>query len=571
MSSIDTQVLVSVDQQLASSDVNNLSTYLYNIFRNFNINIFEQNSCIVNGLTQTWGGGGNPTVMTVSAGVAVFALAGNYKGSIFYWPGTPALTITAADHTNPRIDGIDITYTEIPGNSQIRNFINPGTGIVTPTSTNTQTISTYSMVITTGTPSGSPAPPAVPSGYVRLATYEVPSNSGGTITVTNQTTVLPLIWENQTFPGTPNTANQSSSLADSLASIRSQLNAIIGSTNWFTVPPVNLTTLYSAKKGLNIIRNSSMVVAQRGTGGTVVNSTPAYTADGWIVGSVGASTNWTRQDGNVNDVYALLLEPAGTLTDLYVKQRIESTLMIQIGITTITIQAYIYNGTSSPLTPTLALNAPTGVDDYTSVINVLAATNLQTIGSNSGAVVAYTFAITSVDFNNGMEIIFDFAAQVQQTKSIEITLVDVSPTPNLTVGLTANPPSPTIRQIADELAFCQRYLVVLGDGILATQIFGTGINTSSTVAKINIPLPVKMRVPVYSATGSISVSAFSDFQLVTGAGVQETVTALSYSGNSSTLMMSLSVTVSSGLTANVPINLLSNNTLNAQIYYSAEI
>lgn len=239
----DKQTLVNVDQQVSSSDLNAVSSLLYQIIRNSNLNITSESNVVISGLAVTYTSG---NTINISAGVALFSVpqtVSTYAGSIYYLNSPVSPTIAAADHTNNRIDGIDIQYTEVQGTSQTRNVINPGTGVISPTSVNTQILSTYNIQITTGTPSGSPVAPAIPSGFVRLATYEVPFNSGGTVTVTNITKITQLMFENQTFPGTPNTANQSSSIADNLAAIRAQLNSIIGGSNWYNVIPINLTQL----------------------------------------------------------------------------------------------------------------------------------------------------------------------------------------------------------------------------------------------------------------------------------------------------------------------------------------
>lgn len=275
-------------------------------------------------------------------------------------------------------------------------------------------------------------------------------------------------------------------------------------------------------KGLNVIRNSGMAVAQRGATGTIAAGSPAYTLDGWIVDSVGANVAWAQVLGTVNNALMLQLTPAGTLTDLYIKQRIESTLMQEIGYTPITIQAYIYNGTLGSITPTLTLNIPTSTDNYGSVTNVLAATNLQAIPAGTGRVVAYTFVLTSAyAYQNGLEVIWNFGAQVPNTKFIQFGLSDISPTPNFTAGLIANPPLPTVRQIAEETVFCKRYFIAFGTGAFFP---GGAYSANAAAFVINFTIPMRaaptLTVPI---PGNLTIEdgSFGGFVVAT-IGVTET-------------------------------------------------
>lgn len=361
---------------------------------------------------------------------------------------------------------------------------------------------------------------------------------------------------------------------NSVCSYLGQIYISLTDTNIGNTPSTSGTSwtnlLGRGAKGLNIIRNGSMSVAQRGTSGQVGTGTPVYTLDGWIVDSVGANCNWSQLVNASNSLLALALFPLGTLTDLYIKQRIESILMSEIGYTNITIQANIFNGTTSPLVPNLILNIPTATDNYSSITNVLAATNLQSIAAGASGVVAYTFKIdNTVNYNNGLEIIFDFGNQVQNSKNVRLSAVDVSPTPLTPTGLNSNPPSPTIRQISDDELFCQRYANAylfnqVGSGSFPLVL---GFGSGSTAVNYFFQFPATMRMPP-----ALSIANPNDFGLQGMSGIPIDTTALAFQSSSQVDPKGAVVqaTVSSGAALNTPYYLVSV-TGNNRIIFSSEL
>lgn len=330
-------------------------------------------------------------------------------------------------------------------------------------------------------------------------------------------------------------------------------------------------TLFSgvSGKGFNALRNSTMIVAQRGTSGTIVASTPAYTVDGWIVDAVGNNCAWAQVLSTVNNVASLRLTPSGTLTDLYIKQRIESSVMQQIGYTNVTIQAYVYNGTLGNVTPTLALNVPTLTDNYGSVTSVLAATNLQTIPPGTGGVVAYTFAVTSANaFEKGLEVIWDFGNQVPSTKNIQFTFADLSPTPNFTTGLITNPPIPQVTPVGVEMQNSFRYLNVLQGG---DAIFGAAGDATHFCATYYFKNRMRN-------TPSITVVTVGNFHIYgnTNANIA-TVTSLTIVGGGGAFVslnsVILQALVAAGLTADVPGYLIDvgDSSPVPNVFFSAEL
>jgi len=89
----------------------------------------------------------------------------------------------------------------------------------------------------------------------------------------------------------------------------------------------NMTAVQNSIAAGNKIRNSGFAVFQRGTSGTVSAGSPAYTADGFMVSATGTSCAWSANGAGINgSANALNLASATGLTDVLVKQRIESSV-----------------------------------------------------------------------------------------------------------------------------------------------------------------------------------------------------------------------------------------------------
>ena len=254
----------SSDENVTSGDLNLISAFLMNYNKNFVNSVISGNDCILNGLGLT----ANTTNITLASGFAFYnsPTSNNtitvlnssppttlpMNGSILEIDGPLTLTPSNPHATLDRIDGIDLIANQTPTTSASRNFINPGTGIVTSQSTPTQLIENYvqnpgssgsNIVITAGTPGATPFIPAVPAGYIRLATVYITHGVSLNIVQGNILYTMPYIWELQTFPGTPNTANQCMTLSDILSAIKSQLTSITGQSNWYNLPIYNLSNL----------------------------------------------------------------------------------------------------------------------------------------------------------------------------------------------------------------------------------------------------------------------------------------------------------------------------------------
>jgi len=260
----DVKVNVSPTQEVISLDLNNISNYLHQIIKDFNLNVFAnsygtatgntQGGCIVNGMNVT---GTVASSVNISSGLLIFSAYPDtgstaFSGTLVQFPGI-GLSIDFPG-SNSWIVGIDIPYTEIPDSTlTYRNFYNVTGDTVQSQATSVSTVPTIGTILTpNGAASVSPVPPPVSAGCIRVANITVNS----TANITNISYTLPFIWNAQGWPGgTPGNVANLLTLNDSLSAIRFQLNQIISSTtpsdasgnptaqNWSNTVPLALNQL----------------------------------------------------------------------------------------------------------------------------------------------------------------------------------------------------------------------------------------------------------------------------------------------------------------------------------------
>ena len=281
----------------------------------------------------------------------------------------------------------------------------------------------------------------------------------------------------------------------------------------------------------NIVINGGMEIWQRGTS----FSTPAdstFTADRWFVRYDGTPTFVVSQEASLIDSgsFAMKLNitaVGGSPTFLQIRQLVENypayagkilTLTARVRSNVAGIQIRIDDGTTS-----FVSNAHTGGGAYetltaTGTMSASISRLLVTLG-NSGS----NPAVSTIYFDSVM----------------------------LTIGaapatfFTPNPQS--------ELAKCQRYFVRLG-GEIAANAFSMAQAYSTTQAYGLINLPVKMRT-----APTVTSTAASNFQVTTSTGGGLTLSALTFTGQT-TLIFQWNSTSAASLTAGNSTALLSTGT-----------
>jgi hypothetical protein len=255
---------------------------------------------------------------------------------------------------------------------------------------------------------------------------------------------------------------------------------------------------------VNKFRNASFNIAQRGISGTVTTGNANYTLDGWIVGATGATVSWIRIYNSGPSAF-LSLTGATSMTDTFIRQRIESYDAAALAGNSVTVQFFISNQSGASITPSITVKHPTAQDNWSSTVTDVSAVPLQTIANTAAGNIAYTFSSSANTFN-GLEITIDFGASLNSANSIFIRSADIRATPGVPVGLNGNPPIVESRPIFAELAYCQRYLAAFGD---IAGVVGVGAATSTSASGYAIPFKVPMRI----APTGLTVKTVGDFEI----------------------------------------------------------
>lgn len=264
---------------------------------------------------------------------------------------------------------------------------------------------------------------------------------------------------------------------------------------------------------LNKIRNVAMSIANRGISGTITAGSPAYTIDGYIIGSVGANVTWGQQaayNSFLGGVYPNFLgvQGAAGCTDMFIKQRIESVDAAPLSNYVCTFQCSITNITGATLTPTLTVKTAASADNWSSPGTVLNAAVLQSVPNNTTRSVSYTFPIGNSAFF-GAEVTLDFGnAMNGSLNTIYTAGWDLRATPGLTAGLNNSPPPVEFKSLAEEFFKCQRYLPSYAASAI-NDYFCFGESFSTSLSQIFFTYFVPPRI---TPTG-LTVSSPSHFQL----------------------------------------------------------
>lgn len=312
---------------------------------------------------------------------------------------------------------------------------------------------------------------------------------------------------------------------------------------------------------LNKFRNGTMDVWQRGTSSLTAATSGSYTADGWIVLPAGASVTAAQAGGRLLTKASLQVTGASSVTDLQIKQRIESLMAAALCSQIVTVQAQVYNSTGAAIAPTLTVNRPSAQDNYASVTPDVNAAALQACANGVWTRLAYTFQANAASYN-GIEILFDFGNNFgSNAKSIQITECDIRVTNGVPTGLNANPPPPELRLVGPELLLCQRYYWRNATGL----VFGSyafGASSSSTSASFFVQYPTAMRVaPTLTQSNTAVTVNFGAANAATGFGTIQAGPMSAF----------VPVNVASGLTANELANWINNNNSAGYIDASAEL
>ena len=248
---------------------------------------------------------------------------------------------------------------------------------------------------------------------------------------------------------------------------------------------------------VNKFRNAAMDVATRAVTGTITAGSPDYTLDGWIVSTTGANITWDQAQAPSAFVGApynsLKLTGATSVTNSFVKQRIESLLSAPLAGQVVTVSAWIYNNTGASITPTLTVKRPTAKDNWGATATDVNAVNLQACANGAWTQVGYSFTANASSYN-GLEVTIDLGAAMNSgSKIVYLTAPDIRYTPGVSAGLNATPPVPELRPPSTEVLLCQRYLYGFGNQGATGVIPYKSQRVTTNLVDTLVPFPVPMR------------------------------------------------------------------------------
>lgn len=338
-------------------------------------------------------------------------------------------------------------------------------------------------------------------------------------------------------------------------------NIFSGFTPTFTAPAAgdsSARAITSAWHGqnywggfVNAFRNPGMDISQR-HGTSSFNSgrttTTAYGLDGWIhtvtttgvSGQSGAAMQQVASQTGIISGKALQITgnaTAGSITDVLIKQRIESFMAARFDSQTITVQCKIYNNTGAAFTPTLIANHPTTTADTFSSLTAESANGatLQSCANGAVTTVAYTFTASS-SANLGLELGLDFGANpAGATATIQVSDWDVRVTPGVATGLNSNPPPVELRPIGVEYPLNLRYYIDSDTAAIGGNVGFSGNTAASTTYNAYGYFPAVMRaIPSVSASDVVTPNLFNSgggTLHITTRGYAETRTSTSTGGS----------------------------------------
>lgn len=277
---------------------------------------------------------------------------------------------------------------------------------------------------------------------------------------------------------------------------------------------------------INKLRNPDFSINQRTSTGLSPTTSGIYTNDGWIVITTGATANafpsfGSQQISGALGINSLKVQGTTSVTDITLRQRIESTMSAAMAGQQALCQIKVWNGTGGSITPQIYTRYPGSVDSWGSPSNDLAAVNMSAIGSGATVTEAYAFPV-SANAARGYEIDIDLGNNFSTTgKTAVVFDADCRVTPGVLTGIVATPSVPAFRNPGAEWALDLRYFYVIQGG--ANAPIGNVQIQQATQGIQTVQLPVPMRI---APTGITQTGTLSHFTTIS-ANVAYTATGFS--------------------------------------------
>jgi hypothetical protein len=288
---------------------------------------------------------------------------------------------------------------------------------------------------------------------------------------------------------------------------------------------------------VNLFRNGTFDVWQRGTGATSIATSGAYFADGWWVQPTGAAVSCSQVSDPTSSplaLFALKCAGAASVTDISIDHPIESYLAAKVKGRTFTVQFEFFNNSGVSVTPKLTTRYPSAQDSYTSNTVDINAVSFQACANATVCLESLT-ETASASATNGYEVDIDFGNNWGSSSgTFDVSEADFRLTPGVTTGLNSAPPLPDMRPIFAELPFNQRYFIAPAVTVGVAQYS----SASGQIADVNWTAPQSMRTASATVTASWGGLSGATAGAITLKSDARTVTSLmtstgtfQYSGN----------------------------------------
>lgn len=257
---------------------------------------------------------------------------------------------------------------------------------------------------------------------------------------------------------------------------------------------------------VNVLRNTTHLVNQRGTSGSVTAGNVNYTSDGWMVGATGATVAWAIGAGagvSANLGNYLNLTGATSLTDVLVKQRIEGSVAAKLTNQQVTFQVAIANNTAGIFAPKLTVKYANSLDNWGSSTSIVSAVSLQSAVLSTWQILSYTFS-AGANAANGLEITVDMGSALNSSSNVvAVGAWDLRATPGASTGLQASPPVAEIRPVSVEFPMNQRYYqtVVSAAGIVMQNYCAS--SGSFSIGEVFLRQTMRVTPSIAFLTGSV--------------------------------------------------------------------
>lgn len=263
-----------------------------------------------------------------------------------------------------------------------------------------------------------------------------------------------------------------------LLELATNTEVLAGTDTSRAVTPAGLRAALTQLPGRNRAINGDMAVWQRGTTFACPADAATYTADRKMVYPAGSALTAFRSDLG-NGEFRYLLAATGTAGNIgwNVSERVEAANIADLAGQACAISAWVYNGYSASIVPTLSLWTPDAEDNYAAKTVRLPTVALQSCPTGWSRV-TWTGTLHATA-SRGLEYIIGLPAHTNPARAVAITGVQVEAGSSVTAF--------GHRSAGLELMLCQRYFQSFPFVLTTDGASGAYQSCSTLLAPMRVP------------------------------------------------------------------------------------